>query len=336
MRRAILAVLALALAVTLSTPLIHPAKAYISTYDWKGQYHIYDPYWSSYSVEVFEEGTNATLTVTLYNDWWWVDHVNISAVIVNMDWGMNYSSTEVNEANPYSMPDYTYRTFTVAFTVPPVSVASNLFTHGWTIYVEHVNATTGPKYTMLWDSWSGSGFIVYSSAQKQAMILYDEIYTWFNMMAWSWDSVEARNLYYEAYTEWQLAIPRHRSGHFDDALASYTSILNMLDQALSTEQAYDLGWQDHSDDHSQTTDDLEIAEKEAKIAGYEAEADARLIEADAAMKEANATMRRADADFALAEAHMTQAYAWMIFGIGFIIFGIAACIWAFRRPIHPP
>ncbi len=342
MRRAILsAVLAFALMITLGTTAIHPAKAYISTYDWKGQYHIYDPYWSWSGVEVFEEGTNATLVIQLYNDGWYDNYDdyyngphNISAVKVYMDWGVNYSSTQVSETNPFSLGMYEFRTFSITFTMPPVSVASNLYLHGWTIYVEHVNAT-GDKLG-LWYSMSGSNLIVYSSTQKQAMMLYDEIYTWFNMMSWSWDSVEARNLYYEAYAEWQLAITRHRSGLFDDALTSYTTILSMLDQALSTEQAYDLDWQDHQDNHSQQMDDLNIAMSEAMIAGYEADAEARLIEANASMKTAEAEMIKADAQLAIAQAAMTQAYAWIVFGIGFIVFGIAAVVWASKRPSSPP
>jgi hypothetical protein len=332
-RKILLAILVSALAVTLCTSAIRPAKAYINNYQWFGQEHYYDPYWGSYYITVFQENTNATLLVTVYNSYWWASSLNISAVKVYMDWNQNYSSTEVSVDTPFAMPYATYHTFTITFTVPSVSVASNLFRHGWTIYVEEVNATSGPKQVTLHDSWSGTGFTVYSTVQKEAMMLYDEINALFNAYYWgSFGSVEAQNLWNNGTLYYNMGEDNYRSGNFDEAKTQYTTALNLLKQAITTEKIYDQNWQDHNDNYNQQMDTLDMSMQQALIAKYNAEAEAALKEANASMRSADAEMKTAEAQFALAQAAMTQAYAWIVFGIGFVIFGIAAVVWASKRP----
>jgi hypothetical protein len=309
---------------------LRPAKAYLYAHNWIGQRHSYDPYWWIGNIEVFEEGTDATVTVTVYNDEWWNNQINISDVIVEMDWGINYSSTEVSQAIPYVMPYATYHTFTVTFLVPSISVASNFVSHGYRLIVEEVNATTGPKqkWTHSWSTYS-SGFYVYSSVQKEAMVLYDEVRALESFVWWSFDSIEARNMWYDGEWHSDLGMMSYQSGDFDDARTHWTSALSLMNQAYALEQDYDQDWADYYDDYDQQWDDLYLQEMEAEVALAEAEGTARLIEANATMKSAEADMIIADAQLSLAQAAMTQAYAWIVFGIGFIIFGIAAVVWAF-------
>jgi hypothetical protein len=316
-----------------------PAKAYISTFQWFGQRHSYDPYYDSSWPTVFPEGTIATLMVTVYNPSGMWD-LNVSAVKVLMDWNVNYTSTECNTTNSAVMPPRTYHTFTVTFTVPSTSIASNLFLHGYVIYVEEVNATSGPHTAMLHDSWSGYGFIVYSTGQKEAQQLYDEVNLLFDIYGSnpSFSDTAASALWRDGTAHYEMGVASYRSGDFGTAKTHYETAVGQLNQALSTERTYDATWQDFEDQYDQDQANLDIMQMQAELslyqaqmALYEAQAEAAVMEANASMRIADAELVKADAQMALAQAAMTQAYAWITFGIGFIVFGFAAVVWAYRR-----
>jgi len=313
----LLTILTFALAVTLCTSMISPTQAYITNYNWLGQRHNYDPFWNSYSLTVFPEGTDATLTVTVYNDIWWANSLNISAVKIYMDWNQNYTSTECSETNPVVMSYGTSRTFLIRFEVPSTAGASNLFQHGWTIYVDQVNATSGPTEVTSHATWYGSYFVVYSAVQKEAMNLYDEI-RMLTSYYWSFGSVEAQSLWYNGSMHYAMGEDSYISGNFDSAKTHYETALNLMNQAIDTETARDLDLQDYEDNYDRQLDQANLNQIETN--------------ANATMKIADATMKEAEATYALAQAAMTQAYAWIVFGIGFVIFGFAAVIWASKRP----
>jgi hypothetical protein len=327
------------LAITLCMATARPAQAYISTYQWFGQVHPYDAYYAISGLTVFPEGTVATLLVTVYNPSGMRD-LNVSAVKVLMDWNVNYTSAECNTTNPAVMRPLTYRTFTITFTVPSTSVASNLFRHGYVIYVEEVNATSGPHMIMLHDSWSGYGFIVYSTVQKEAQQLYDEINLLRDIYGTSpaFSDTTASSLWRDGTAHYEMGVSSYRSGAFGPAKTHYETALGQLNQALSTERTYDSTWQDFEDEYDQDQANVDIMQMQAQLslyqaqtALYEAQAEAAIMEANASMTVADAELTRADAQMALAQAAMTQAYAWITFGIGFIVFGFAAVIWAYRR-----
>lgn len=322
----LLTILTFALAVTLCTSVISPTQAYISNSNWLGQRHYYDPFWNSYYLTVFAEGTDATLTVTVYNDYWWANSLNISAVKIFMDWNQNYTSTECSETNPVVMSYGTSRTFLISFEVPSTAVASNLFQHGWTIYVDEVNATSGPTEVTSHYTWYGYGFVVYSTVQKEAMNLYDEI----NMLSnyyyyYSFSSIEAQSLWYNGSIHYEMGEDSYESCNFDSAKTHYETALNLMNQAIDNETAYDSDWQEYEDNYSRQMDALYMMQEQAYLKQIETNANATMKTADAAMKEAEAT-------YALAQAAMTQAYAWIVFGIGFVIFAFAAVMWASKRP----
>jgi len=234
-----------------------------------------------------------------------------------MDWNQYYTSTECSETNPVVMPYGTSRTFLISFEVPSTAVASNLFRHGWTIYVDQVNATRRPTEVTSLDTLYGSGFVVYSTVQKEAMNLYDEISMLFSYY-WSFGSVEAQSLWYNGSMHYAMGEDSYVSGNFDSAKTHYETALNLMNQAIDTETARDLDLQDYEDNYDRQLD-------QANLNQIETNANATMKTADAAMKEAEAT-------YALAQAAMTQAYAWIVFGIGFVIFGFAALLWASKRP----
>ena len=322
----LLTILTFALTVTLCTSAINPIQAYINNYNWLGQRHYYDPFWDSYYLTVFQEGTDATLTVTVYNNYGWANSLNISAVKIFMDWNTNYTSTDCSETNPVVMSYGTSRTFFISFEVPSTAVASNLFRHYWTIYVEEVNATSGPTEVTSHDMWYGSGFVVYSTVQKEAMNLYDEIDMLFDYYYYySFGSVVAQRLWYNGSMHYEMGENSYESGNFDSAKTHYETALNLMNQAIDTETAYDLDWQEYEDDYDRQMDALYMMQEQAYLEQIE-------TLANATMKEADAAMKTADAQFALAQAAMTQAYAWIVFGIGFVVIGFAAVIWASKRP----
>ncbi len=323
MKRTLLAVLLCTLVATLACTSIRPAKAWIDTVNWIGEYHYYDPYWGDYYRRAFEEGTTAQLAVRVYNNWGY--NLNVSAVIVYLDWNQNYSSTQVSDTSPSVMPAFTYQTFLITFTVPDVTTASNLYSHSYTVYVDYVNAT-GHKHNFDTNSYS-SGFYVYSNEQKECMRLYDELQAMFDTYGSSpyFDSNNASVMWREGYMLYQLASDAHRYGSFVDAMNYYDNALDKMNTALGLEADYDLWWEQYYDADSQAWDALYLAEEAAYVLNLEAEANATIMEGEAIAT--NASARNT-----LAQAALTQSYAWIVFGIGFIVFGVAAVVWANKRP----
>jgi hypothetical protein len=323
MKRIMLTVLLCTLAATMFFASVRPAKAYIDTVNWIGESHSYDIYWHSYYLIAFEEGTTAQLAVRVYNNWAY--NLNVSAVIVYMDWNQNYSSAQASETTPSVMPPYTYRTFLITFTVPDVTVASNLYSHGYTVYVEYLNGT-GHKQP--YDDWSfSSGFYVYSSDQKECMRLYDEIQAMFNAYGSSpgFSTNNASVMWKEGYMLYQLGYNAHSQGAFTDAMNYYNNALDKMNTAIGIEADYDLNWQNYNDASDRAWDNIYMQEEQAYALNLEAQANATIMEADAMSTNASARVT-------LAQAALTQSYAVIVFGIGFIVFGIAAIVWANKRP----
>ncbi|MGB9134153.1 MAG: hypothetical protein WCC63_00975 [Candidatus Bathyarchaeia archaeon] len=329
----LLATLSFALVAALFTSAIPPAKAYINTYDWKGPTHYYDPYWDTYYLNAFAEGATAILTVQIYNSYF-MTPLNVSAVKVFMDWNINYSSTEVSETAPFVMPYATYHWFTITFTVPAITTASNFLNHGWTIYVEEVNADGDVSSHDVWST--SSGFYVYSAAQNSAMMLYDEIQDIYDIYGWwpGFDDTAAYDLWRSGHLHYEIGLAAHENGDFATAEAQYDLAFTAYNDALASESAYDLAWQDYNDDYDKDWDAVQLQQEQAYLRQAEAEAKYYEAQANATALEAAAAMRSADAEMKQADALMFNAYGWMLFGFGFIVFGIAACIWAYKRPTH--
>lgn len=323
MKRILLAAFLCTLVATLSCTSIRPAKANIDSVNWMGEFHYYDPYWGAYSLRAFEEGTVAQLAVRVYNHWGY--DLNVSAVTVYMDWNQNYSSAQVSDTSPSVMPQFTYRTFLITFTVPGVTTASNLYSHSYTVYVDYINAT---GHTRPFDDWSfSSGFIVYSNEQKECMRLYDEVQAMFSTYGSSpgFSANEAYVMWREGYMLQQLAYNAHRYGSFTDAMNYYDDALDKMNTALGIEADYDQEWEDYWDTNEREWEAIYMAEEQAFVLNMEAEANATIIEAEAVATNASARTT-------LAQAALTQSYAWIVFGIGFIVFGVAAVVWANKRP----
>jgi len=285
-----------------------------------------DPFYGT-NVNAYGNGSTAKVVFRLYNDYWiWPNYrtVNVSAVHVWFDWNQNYS---VTYATPLQVGPLQTRTFTISFTVPNTTIASNMYYHTWKIYVEHVNATTGT--TKLRTRWTYNPsypstdyyFAVYSPDQADATALYEELNAKI-ASAPSFSSYEAQQFWSKTVTERNIGRDMyHQYGDFADAETHYQAGLDNFDQAMAAETAYD-----------EARDRLRIEEDEADIRRDNATAEAAVTEANAAMIEANASMTTADATMTTANAILNQSYAWILFGIGFIFMGIAAIVYAYKKP----
>ena len=226
----------LVLATLISMSTLGSVEASVSSHNWIGPtYRGLDDFYGA-TIVAYETGSEATLVVSVYNDWWPGVPVNVSAVKVGFDWGINYSSTECSEASPVQMQWHESRVFTIAFTVPGTNVASNLVTHIYTIYVEHVNSTTGPKRIV--DTWTedGSSFAVYSADQAETQKVYQELEAWRDAYTTPiYMPSEAKELWIKATVEENMADDAYEYGNFADAKTHYGNALNFTKEALTSE-----------------------------------------------------------------------------------------------------
>jgi len=223
MRKSILAIAALALLALISIP----AYANITSRTWLGTtYSGRDNYYNR-DVFAYKTGTTAILAVTVRNTEGTT--INLTKVWVTFDWGKSYTSVQVNATTgKITLRNNELRVIFINFTVPDVSVASNLYTHSYTITA---NFTGGvPPYTMF-----GDDFAVYSQDQADAMnlaMIIDSFPTT------SWQSAQARILSNKADNETATAQRYYREGDFGLAKARYNAALNYLNQAWDAEDSY--------------------------------------------------------------------------------------------------
>lgn len=214
------------------------SKASISNYNWIGTMvrNGYDDFYGA-SVTGYEEGTTANLVVGVSNDYGFASQINVSAVKVGFDWGINYSSSECSIDNPFVIPSRGFHIFNLNFTVPSVLLASNLVTHSYTVYVEHANSTTGNKRVV--DSWTqtGTGFAVFSSEQADAYNYKQEINAYPSSLVANIPllTAKARQLMLESNVAKSLASTAYTRGDFSTAKAQYNNSLNFIQQAWSNE-----------------------------------------------------------------------------------------------------
>lgn len=226
----------LVLSGILSSIMIAPASASIQSYNWIGaEYRGYDSFYGT-DVTAFEAGSTATLAVSVYNDFWpewwgWYLPINVSKVMVSFDWGTNYTSAEVNEANPALLKPLEVRTFKISFKVPSDSVASNLVTHPYTIRIEHVNSQGD-----LMGTWTTNGFnfVVYSNDQVIAQRSHRALTALFNTSTSSLPS-DSRKLLMRARNQTAVGEIYYGLGNFVQAKQQFEAALNSANNALSTE-----------------------------------------------------------------------------------------------------
>jgi hypothetical protein len=224
------------LVAALNMPL---ARASITNYNWISTVvrNQYDDFYGT-SVTAYEENTSAFLVVSVSNDYY-AGQLNVSDVKVGFDWGVNYSSSECSIDNPFGIASLQSHVFTINFTVPSALFASNLVTHGYTIYVESVNSTTGNKKII--NSWTmnGDGFAVFSSDQAAAHMSKQELdaYPTTNLNGIPFLTANARQLLQQSNVAKTLASNSYARGDFSTSATYYKNSLDYMQQAWSNETA---------------------------------------------------------------------------------------------------
>jgi hypothetical protein len=214
---------------------LHAVMASINSQNWMSTIvrNGYDEFYGTY-VTAYEEGRTARLAVNVYNDYY--VQANVSAVKVGFDWGSNYTSSECSMNTPSVISVYQSHIFIVEFQVPPVSSASNLVTHGYTIYVELVNSTSGNKRIM--DTWtqSGSNFAVFSSDQAEAYAYKQEIEAYPSTSSGiPFLTAEARELIVRSSVAKSMGNHYYVLGDFNSSKTYYKDSLDFMQQAWSNE-----------------------------------------------------------------------------------------------------
>lgn len=232
-----------------------PVNAYVSSVNFVGAFYRGSDTFYAASVVAYKAGANVTLAVNVVNDYYNYSlsppysPVNISAVIVGFDWGRNYTSTEASESNPVQMQPWQSRVFTITLNLP--TNVTNLVTHRYTIYVEHIDRLTGTLKRIVgtW-TWTGSDFAVYSAEQADAQDLYQQLvniglvtptyYYYYTPPIMDFPylpivSSEARMLWTKARTDASVGSTYYARGDFANAKARYQTAYNMANQSLAIE-----------------------------------------------------------------------------------------------------
>ena len=218
----------------LNTPI---GRASIDNYNWISTVvrNQYDPFYGS-SVTAYEENTSAFLVVSVSNDYY-AGQLNVSAVKVGFDWGVNYTSSECSPDNPFGIASSQLHVFMINFTVPSALFASNLMTHSYTIYAESVNSTTGPKGIIKSWTMNGDGFAVFSTDQAAANEYEQQVnaYPTSNLNGIPFLTANARQLLQESNIAKTLASDSYMRGDFSKAATYYKNSLDSIQQAWSNE-----------------------------------------------------------------------------------------------------
>jgi hypothetical protein len=215
---------------------VNPAHAWVNGHNWIGSLlkNQSDDF-LGYVYEGYQTGTTATLIVNVYNH---LSHtMNISAVYVNFDWGkVNYSSPEANITATliYHLQPGQSHVFTITFTVPDTSVASNLVLHSYWIYAEDVNAVGSKLYSNGSPADSGSYFAVLSDDQTTAINTARQIDT-YQSMYYMFLSSEGRRLSLLANGESNQGDDTYERGDFAGAVTLYQQSLSDYQDAWGNE-----------------------------------------------------------------------------------------------------
>jgi tetratricopeptide (TPR) repeat protein len=235
-KRLVLCTLVVAIALA-SAMTVKPAGAVIQGRTWLGSMYSWgtDPYYGV-AVYGYRQGSTALVSVEIRNHLSTL--MNVSEVIVSFDWNANYTNFM---STPLRLQSGEVRSVPITFTVPNATIASNMYPHGYTIYVKHINATGALVDTMTLAFTSDPRFAVYSddqyTARQMSRILSGMAMPVFN-------STAAKLSWSKATNETSIAAILYEQGDFSGAIDHYTRALNYRNQAFSTETAITGGVQD--------------------------------------------------------------------------------------------
>ena len=327
MKKPIAMLLGLVLTSAISMAMICPAHATIQRFTWLPPYimkGLQDAPYYDYVV-IYKHGSTVNLMVPVTNDVYSLG-LNVSKVILNF-YDMGKNKTLDYSTSPHKVTYGNTELFTVSFVADATEAGDSTWAHVYRIYVEHVNATTGPtKIVDTWTSYYNSffpayRFVVWSTSQADAIISLSKYNALYNTYStWDWNSVLGRQKANQAIIEKNLG-DQYLASDYASALTQYDKANTLWEEALAAENEYGTQWNNADLNETLTHNAVNMAEANA----FKTEADAHLIEANAAKTQADGAL--------------TNAYGWYFIGIGFALgwtlMGVGAIIWAWRRPKPP-
>jgi len=289
-------------AAVILVPMVNQAHAYVQQWTWLPGYVYrgYDPYYdpsNNYPVIAYLNGTTANLKVPVYYDVSWMGpSANITAVSLVFDTGYNITLSTVVNATLY-----TTKYFDFSFTAD-TNTLSNLWAHTYTIYVD-LQDNLGAKHDDYWQpTWNNYypyyKFVVYTQDQKDVMDSSREYNALVN--GYYPNTVEARLLKQQAYSEATVAENSMQKGNFTESKAHYQQAISLIQQSIDSEGT-----------RGGAIEDAQL---------------------NATLTDASASMKQADAAMLQAQAVMNQGYGYVLLGLGGILIGIGVIAYGMRKP----
>lgn len=191
------------------------------------------------NVVAYEEESTAVLIVTIQN----LNTIapgkaaNVSAVGITFDWKGTYSvpSRVLNVTNPLQIPYGESRIVTLNFTIPSISVATNLYLHSYTLSVSHISAIPPDTYTTRTITEFVTNFAVYSTVQADAVELSKVIDS---ITKPTFTSTRANLLWLKSDNETATARRYYSRGDFSSAKEHYEAALDFRSKAYIAEETY--------------------------------------------------------------------------------------------------
>lgn len=210
------------------------------SYSWIGfTFQGTDSYYNpTRTIVAYKEGTKAILTVNIYNNYTTTPgkFINVSAVNVSFDWSaVPYSAPGLSASTPLEIPSLETRTVAFNFTIPSVSVATNLYLHSYTIRVEHTSDKPPATYTTETVPLFRSDFAVYSTVQADAIELSKVINS---IKKPTFISTRANLLWLKSDNVTATAWRYYDRGDFPTAKENFQTALNYRSLAYSAEETY--------------------------------------------------------------------------------------------------
>ncbi|MEM2104928.1 MAG: hypothetical protein QXV21_00425 [Candidatus Bathyarchaeia archaeon] len=240
--------------------------------------------------------------------------IAVKKIAVWFDWNKFYNTTISDILIKYNS-DYL---FTINGTTELTTIASNLFTHRYRIYVEFEYTTmSGGLPVTVKGTWTydGDRFAVLTQAQYDAsQASWEYSFLKGTVSTYVDDYAESYSLYVQAETEANTALYCYTQGDFNASLQHYQAAIDLIKQAWTVY----IGIKTEYDQNRLNKDKADADKLQAEANAINANATARLIEANA-----------------LAQAMVINAVALAIFGLGFMFFGLAAIVYAWKKPKTP-
>ena len=225
-----------------------PPPSPIQAFAWTGtQYSGFDPFYSAAvfggsAVKAYRIGSAASLTLTVSNIF--DTTIYVTAVKASMDWGKNYTlslspATRIDKSNSTS--------FTVTFTVPNTSEASNLVVHTYKIIVEYTTTPGGTTSAIIAPEPFGPPpppFVVYSADQADAMALMNKLglpafpgVTTTQFCGFQFKTAEGTSLCLQSSREAIAGLNLYTNGDFAGAKTRLQKANDLMDQAIAVDSS---------------------------------------------------------------------------------------------------